>query len=95
MTIRSLKTHHGRYGVILHYANDGVIGAALDIYGEWAEAEVSIFKKLLNRGHRVLDLGANVGAHSLVLSRIVGEEGAVYAIEAQPSIHAFSRQMCA
>ncbi|WP_312146155.1 FkbM family methyltransferase [Brevundimonas sp.] len=50
------------------------------IYGyEWGTAQV--MKTVVAEGMRVADVGANVGMHALLLARLVGEEGKVYAVE--------------
>ncbi|MGB0408901.1 MAG: FkbM family methyltransferase [Opitutales bacterium] len=47
------------------------------------EPELNRFlRSQLKPGDTVLDIGANVGAHSLTMARAVGKEGAAYAIEA-------------
>ena len=48
------------------------------------------YRRLVKAGDVVLDLGANIGAHTLPLAQLVGDAGRVYAFEA--SDHAFARQ---
>ena len=43
--------------------------------------EIAIFKKVVKRGDVVLDVGANIGYHTLELARLVGNEGRVYSFE--------------
>jgi FkbM family methyltransferase len=45
------------------------------------EPEMNILKALVHPGDHVADVGANVGAYTLELSRLVGSEGQVYAFE--------------
>ena len=45
--------------------------------------------KLVRPGSTVLDIGANIGAYTLLLSRLVGSEGKVYAFE--PTTYAFDK----
>ena len=45
-----------------------------------------LFEKLLGRDGVAVDVGANVGAHTLTLSRIVGANGRVVAFEPNPDI---------
>lgn len=40
-----------------------------------------LFKKMIKQGWTALDIGANVGIHSLLMSQLVGEQGSVYAFE--------------
>lgn len=45
------------------------------------ESEMNILKSLVHAGDHVADVGANVGAYTLELSRLVGSQGHVYAFE--------------
>jgi FkbM family methyltransferase len=62
---------------------DQYVGRSFDVYGEYSEGEVEIFRFLINPGETVLDIGANIGALTIPLSRIVGRHGKVVAFEAQ------------
>ena len=46
--------------------------------------ETDLIKKHVKRGDVVLDLGANIGYFTLILPRLVGEEGKVFAFEPDP-----------
>ena len=48
------------------------------------EADVEPIKCFLKRGDYALDIGANIGDYSLVLARLVGDAGKVWAIEPIP-----------
>jgi FkbM family methyltransferase len=50
--------------------------------GLWRELdEVAIMSRFVRPGDVVFDIGANVGLHSIVLSRLVGSSGRVFAFE--------------
>jgi FkbM family methyltransferase len=66
--------------------NDFVIGRSIDQYGEWCEAELSLFRNVLLPGDTVLDVGANIGTHALGFARMVGPQGRVLAFEPQPLV---------
>jgi FkbM family methyltransferase len=70
-----------RHGAFTYYATDNTIGRCLTEYGEWAEAEVALFSRLVSPGDTVVEGGANIGIHTLPLSRMVGSSGTVYAFE--------------
>lgn len=72
----------GRYGYIVYNKNDIYVGRAVEKYGEYSESEVRLFKKVIKPGHCVLDIGANIGTHTLAFSRLV-ENGFVIAFEPQ------------
>jgi len=72
-----------RYGTMAYNANDSYIGRSLDLYGEFSEGEVEMFRQLIGPGDVVLDVGANIGVHTLFFARHVGPSGAVVAVEPQ------------
>lgn len=72
-----------RYGTLLYNANDRYIGRALELYGEYSEGEVEMFRRIVRPGDIVLDVGANLGAHTLFFAQAVGPTGAVLAFEPQ------------
>ena len=82
-TFPGYQCHETRHGVLCHVAPDLVIGASLRIYGEWAEEELWLLSHVIRPGDTVLDLGANIGTHSLAFSRFTGPTGRVIAIDAQ------------
>lgn len=81
--IRIKKT---RYGLMAYNINDVYIGRSLDLYGEYVSAEAAMFSQIATPGSTVLDIGANIGAHTLSLAQSVGPNGSVIAIEPQRTI---------
>jgi FkbM family methyltransferase len=55
----------------------------MDLYGEWAEQEVSFIRRFLRSGDVVLDVGANIGTHTVPLANAVGGLGQIHAFEPQ------------
>jgi FkbM family methyltransferase len=82
-----------RYGSMLVFSSDNVIGRSLRLYGEWAEHELSLLRSFTVPGATVIDVGANIGTHTLPLSRWV-LNGRVIAIEAQPIVSCVLRENC-
>jgi FkbM family methyltransferase len=72
-----------RAGPMLFNRNDIYIGASLRKYGEFSHRETVLFDLLIHPGMTVLDIGANIGVHTVDLSRLVGPTGAVHAFEPQ------------
>lgn len=68
-------------------ALDTFIGRSFAEYGEFSEGEADLFKALVQPGDVVLDIGANIGAHTLVFSNLVGPTGTVLAFEPQRLIY--------
>jgi FkbM family methyltransferase len=76
-----------RYGRMLTFEHDTVIGRSLRLYGEWAQHEITILGEYLRPGAVAVDVGANVGTHSLAFS-VLEPRGRVVAVEAQPTVAA-------
>jgi FkbM family methyltransferase len=72
-----------RYGEMLYNIHDMYIGRSLDLYGEYSEGEMELFRQILRPGHVVVDVGANIGTHTVFFSRQVGPTGHVLAFEPQ------------
>ena len=62
-------------------------GLALTIshYGTYEELEAKIMEEKIKVGSIVVDVGANIGLHTLNMARIVGNTGRVFAFEPDPS----------
>jgi len=82
-TSSSLKKTHARHGVFLYPANDAYIGKSLELYGEWSEGEVSLIRHFAGKGACVVEVGSNLGSHTVEIGRLVGPEGQVIAFEPQ------------
>lgn len=74
-------TKRCKYGLTIFNRKDIWIGKSFDWYGEYSEAEVELFRRVIPQGSTVYDVGANIGAHTLAFSRIVGQTGSVIALE--------------
>lgn len=72
-----------RHGRMLFLRGDKYVGKALAHYDEYSENEVRLFAQLVTLGQVVVEVGANMGAHTVPLARLVGPTGAVFAFEAQ------------
>ena len=72
-----------RYGYTLYNQNDKYIGRSIAFYGEFSELEVKLFEQICKEGDVIVEVGANIGTHTMVLAKLVGERGKVYAFEPQ------------
>ncbi|MGZ5801953.1 MAG: FkbM family methyltransferase, partial [Burkholderiaceae bacterium] len=72
-----------RYGKLIFNQYDLYVGRSLALYKEFSEGEVALFRQIVTPGMVVLDIGANIGAHTLYFAQAVGESGQVHAFEPQ------------
>lgn len=68
-------------------------GIDLSIYllGGFEVDTLNRYEKMISPGDVVLDIGANIGAHTLPLAALVGDTGKVYSFE--PTKYAFLKQI--
>ncbi len=78
-----VTAHSWRHGVLCHYTHDGPIGVSLAKYGEWAEEELYLLSSFIRPADTVVDVGANIGTHTIAFSRFVGPGGHVLSIDGQ------------
>ncbi len=72
-----------RHGVFMFNRHDRFIGRSLDCYGEWCETELDLLLRFCRHGDVVVDVGANIGSHTLAFAKAVGDSGEVVALEPQ------------
>ncbi len=72
-----------RHGTLIYNKHDMYVGRSLELYKEFSEGEVLLFAQLIKPSMVVLDVGANIGAHTLFFSQAVGATGQVHAFEPQ------------
>jgi len=75
-----------RHGTVLYNIHDTYIGRGFDLYGEYAESEMSFLANFIHPGQFVCDIGANIGAHTLFFAKTVGLQGRVISFEPQRQI---------
>ena len=79
----SLKTNYANVwaGKMFLHPNDAY---RLSIYGIHGAHDLKIFKDNVKDGDNVVDLGANIGYFTLILAKLVGPTGHVFAFEPDP-----------
>src|SRR3954463_13800131 len=70
-------------GYCLYNVHDLYIGRSIAVYGEYAGLETGLLAGLCGAGDVVIDVGGNIGTHSVALARKVGRTGRVLAFEPQ------------
>ena len=66
-----LSKTNTRWGEMYYYDNDQFIGASLQYYGEYTSLEVDYVSSYLKDDDIVIDVGANIGTHTLAYSKLV------------------------
>jgi FkbM family methyltransferase len=89
---RHMRVKRCRHGLMLYNSSDIYIGRSLDLYGEYSYGEADVFARLLRPDMVALDVGANIGCHTLVMARLVGPQGADIAFEPQRIVY---QNLCA
>jgi FkbM family methyltransferase len=68
---------------MLYLRRDVYIGRSLELYGEFSEREAQMLSQALGPGATVVEVGANIGTHTVQLAKLVGPQGTVLAFEPQ------------
>jgi FkbM family methyltransferase len=69
---------------MLYLPEDRYIGKGLDLYGEFSEGEVEVFRDFIKPDWTVLDIGANHGSHTVFFGKTAK---VVHAFEPQRILH--------
>jgi len=75
--------HDFRYGKIIYNTLDKYVGKSLKLYGEFSQGEADLFEMIVKPGACVVEVGANIGSHTIHLAQLAGKDGAVWAFEPQ------------
>jgi FkbM family methyltransferase len=84
----------GDWGHFLVLNTDQVIPTEIVNHGAWALSDIELFKKHISTGDCVIDIGAHVGHHAIVFSKLVGQAGLVLAVEAQRAMFQLVNANC-
>ena len=77
----NMQVVSARYGQITTSGDKDLITKSLNFYGEWANNELNVHRKLIKEGDIVLDVGTYLGTHLTAYARFVGETGKVIGFE--------------
>ncbi len=81
---RGVSLIHTRAGDMYVDPKDKGEVPELMLKGVYDAYETELLENLVKEGMAVLDIGAHIGYFTLILSKAVGESGAVYAFEPEP-----------
>jgi FkbM family methyltransferase len=77
-----------RFGFRISGRTDEILQQYVYYFGVWEPAITRAIAERLRPGDGFVDVGANVGYHSLLASQLVGRGGSVVAVEPSPELHA-------
>lgn len=80
--MKPIETRHGPMFVL---PGDFYVGRSLEVYGEFSEREQELLAQLVKPGSVVVEVGANIGAHTVPLARACAP-GPLYAFEPQQRV---------
>jgi FkbM family methyltransferase len=78
---------HGRSGPLIVNRHDQFVGASMIHYGELSHLEFILLEQLIPEGSNVIEVGANYGAHTVSIAKLVGPNGKVIAFEPQRMVY--------
>jgi FkbM family methyltransferase len=76
-----------KYGPMIYNKHDVYVGKSIEKYGEYSDPEVALMTQLIPQGGLVVEVGANMGTHTIPLAKAVGAAGLVIAFEPQRALH--------
>src|SRR5205814_351485 len=79
-------TARTRFGSVMKIDTRDAIQRFVYFFGVFEPTITKYLMESLRRSDIYIDIGANVGYHSLLASKLVGPTGKVFAFEASPSI---------
>jgi len=85
MSDPAVQTYQTRSGPMLALKGDHYITRSLEVYGEYCPDEWRMLKQIIRPGMTVVEVGANMGTHSVDMARACAP-GPFYAFEPQPRI---------
>lgn len=66
---QSLRVAETKHGTFTYHSEDRFLGASLRIYGEYSEGEVDFYASALKPTYTSVEVGSNIGALTVPLSR--------------------------
>jgi FkbM family methyltransferase len=81
----SVRTYPTRHGPMLALVHDRFVTRSLAEYGEYCPAEWKLLEQLVKPGMTVVELGANIGTHTVPMARLCAP-GRLWAFEPQPRV---------
>jgi len=80
-----LQTDHAEVFGNKLFLNKKGLALSISHYGTYEKSEAKVMEEKIKGGNIVVDVGANIGLHTLNMAKIVGNTGQVFAFEPDPS----------
>ena len=80
-------THRGKSFLLFISPMNGFIDKYIYLYGVYEPFMLDLFTEHIRSGMTYVDIGANIGQHSMYAAALVGERGSVYSFEPIPFIY--------
>ena len=71
---------------------DGCVSSIIRSTGTWEQEIVDTLKRFVHKDSIVLHLGTHIGFDDIILGKLVGDKGKVYAFEANPDSYDITRK---
>ena len=78
--LKKVKARHGEFYI---FEDDIFVSKCLDMYGEWSEGEMDIYKACITPDMAVIEVGSHIGAFTVPLSKMCK---ALYSFEPQRKV---------
>ncbi|MET0293400.1 MAG: FkbM family methyltransferase [Phenylobacterium sp.] len=76
------KAYRTRHGTMIAPPRDAYVGRSLELYGEYCPAEAAALAQLIRPGMTVVEVGGNLGSHTVAMARACAP-GPLYVFEPQ------------
>lgn len=60
---------------------DYFISKSIELYGEWSFGEIDLLKKIIKSGDNIIEVGSNIGAHTVFLALDICQHGKIFSFE--------------
>lgn len=80
-----VATYQTRHGPMLALKGDQYVTRSLEVYGEFSGLEQRLFEQIVRSGMTVVEVGANIGAHTVALAKTCAP-GPLIAFEPQQRV---------
>ncbi len=81
-----------RVGILQYLPDEPIVGDAIGWYGEHLQRQLDLLARIVRPGSTVMEVGAGVGAHAVLLGRLLGEAGHLFVYESRPVQQRILRQ---